>query len=102
MDREIMEYDVVIVGGGPAGLSAAIKLAQLSNINNKIFATGGQCTHEEVNLEDGFIVGEDITCPLHLSKFNLKTGKSLNPPAIDELAVYNIKIQDEEIYIEID
>ena len=74
----------------------------LSNINNKIFATGGQCTHEEVNLEDGFIVGEDITCPLHLSKFNLKTGKALNPPAIDELAVYNIKIQDEEIYIEID
>jgi len=39
---------------------------------------------------------------LHLSKFNLKTGKALNPPAIDELAVYNIKIQDEEIYIEID
>ena len=34
LDRESMEFDVVVVGAGPAGLSAAIKIRQLAIENN--------------------------------------------------------------------
>jgi len=38
MERESMEFDVVIIGGGPSGLSAAIKLKQLASEERRDFS----------------------------------------------------------------
>jgi 3-phenylpropionate/trans-cinnamate dioxygenase ferredoxin subunit len=73
----------------------------LANLNGKIYATDRICTHAEADLSNGILSEEGITCPLHLSVFNLETGMPQNPPAEKPLRTYNVKIEQNEIYIEV-
>jgi electron-transferring-flavoprotein dehydrogenase len=88
MEREVMEFDVVVVGAGPSGLSTAIKLKQLANQHDK-----------ELNvcvLEKGSEVGAHIL-----------SGAVFETKALDELfgnwqelgAPLNTKVTHDEIYL---
>ncbi|MBO0887745.1 non-heme iron oxygenase ferredoxin subunit [Candidatus Bathyarchaeota archaeon] len=72
------------------------------NIEGKIHAWDGTCTHEEADLSTGFLLGEEVTCPLHLSRFNLQTGEAVNPPAEKPLTKHQAKIENGEIFVELD
>ena len=73
----------------------------LSNLDGKIFATDRICTHEEADLSTGILSEEGVRCPLHLSVFDLNTGKPQNPPAEESLKTYNVKIDNNEVYVEV-
>jgi len=73
----------------------------LANLKGKIFATDLICTHAQADLSTGFLTDEGIRCPLHLSVFNLENGTPQGPPAEKPLKTYNVKIQENEIYVEV-
>ena len=66
MTREKMEFDVLIVGAGPAGLAASIRLAQLAKQNNTALTIGV--------LDKGASVGSHII-----------SGAVFDPSALQEL-----------------
>ncbi len=73
----------------------------LANLDGKLYATDRICTHEEADLSTGMLSEEGVRCPLHLSVFNLQTGEPQNPPAENALKTYNIKINENEVYVEV-
>lgn len=73
----------------------------LFNVDGTIHACEGICTHAHAHLADGYLEGEEIECPLHASKFNVRTGQALCAPAKKDLAVYPVKIVDGDIHIEV-
>jgi len=73
----------------------------LARIGGVVYAVSGTCTHESTDLGLGFLIEDRVTCPLHLSAFDLKTGAVFNPPATEPLQTFNVKIQDGEIFVEV-
>ena len=65
------------------------------------YATDGICTHENVHLEDGLVMDDEIECPMHQGIFNVKTGKALSPPACEDLKTYPVKIEENKIFIQV-
>ena len=73
----------------------------LSNLAGEIHAVSATCTHEEYDLSQGFVLDDAVVCALHLSQFDLRTGEVYNPPATRPLRVFNVKIEESVIFVEV-
>jgi 3-phenylpropionate/trans-cinnamate dioxygenase ferredoxin subunit len=65
----------------------------LVNLEGRIHAVQGICSHQYFELDKGFLTEDSITCALHLSRFDLVTGEALDPPAELPLAVYPVTVE---------
>jgi len=72
----------------------------LYNLGGKIYATHDICTHAHASLAEGFIDGENIECPLHQGLFHIPTGKAVGPPVEEDLRVYPVKVEGDQIFVQ--
>jgi len=89
----------------PAGKMKAVDVAGLSvllaNIAGKYYAIGNKCTHRGCKLSKGVLDGETIKCPCHKSVFNVKTGAVVHGPASKPEPKYAVKVEEEQILVNV-
>lgn len=71
------------------------------NINGDYYATDDICTHRRARLSDGYLDGGVVQCPLHFGKFDVLTGRALNPPCKVPVETYPVSLDNQRLIIDL-
>jgi 3-phenylpropionate/trans-cinnamate dioxygenase ferredoxin subunit len=71
----------------------------LCNVDGEFYAFEDICTHQFAHLSEGGLEGDQIKCPLHGAKFDVKTGKALSLPAAKAVPTHEVKTEDGHVYV---
>lgn len=67
--------------------------------DGELFAIDDTCTHQDASLADGWLEGCEIECPLHASRFDLRTGAVDAPPAKRPVRTHEVTLADGVIVV---
>jgi len=77
------------------------KKIALFNVDGKFHAIDDTCTHRGGPLSEGMVVGTEVTCPWHGAVFDVTSGAVLGPPAPRDVTRYAVRIEGEDIELEL-
>lgn len=94
---------VARVGQVPPGRLKRVELAGrlvcLANVDGQIYAVDDDCTHISGPLDQGDLSGCVLECPLHLARFDVRTGQVLRGPAREDLPTFAVQIEGDDVYV---
>jgi anthranilate 1,2-dioxygenase large subunit len=91
-----------LADGGVVGVHVGATPVALYKLDGEVFATHGICTHAMAILADGFVEDGKIECPLHQGLFDIKSGKALTAPLTEDLRTYPVKIEGNDVLVDLD
>ena len=71
------------------------------NLAGAFYATDDVCTHAYASLSEGYVEDGCVECPLHAGLFDIKTGKALSLPVVEDIKTYPVRTEGENIYVEV-
>lgn len=83
---------------GPAG---TVEVAVVRAEDGSLHAISDVCSHGAVSLSDGEVEDCTVECWLHGSRFDLRTGEPLSPPAVRPVPVYPLTVDGERVLVDV-
>jgi nitrite reductase/ring-hydroxylating ferredoxin subunit len=71
----------------------------LANVEGTFYAISDVCGHRNAPLSRGKLDGYLIECPLHFAQFDVRTGELVNGPVSTAVAVYQVRVEGETVYV---
>lgn len=74
----------------------------LHEIDGTVFAMAATCPHHAAWLSQGHVARGHIFCPRHMGEFDIPTGRRIGGPACPDLGIYQVRIRDGRVEIQIE
>ncbi|MGD0451104.1 MAG: non-heme iron oxygenase ferredoxin subunit [Candidatus Bathyarchaeia archaeon] len=88
----------------PAGTMKHVEVDGLeiliANVEGRFYAVGDRCPHLNATLSEGTLNKTIVTCPRHLSTFDVTTGRAISGTR-SSLSTYEVKVVGDDLFIDI-
>ena len=96
----ICRADEIPVNGTRLANVAGREVA-LVRLADGFFALDDQCTHGSASLSDGALDGDEIECPFHGGRFNVRTGEACGIPCTANAGTHACRVENGNVLVAI-
>jgi 3-phenylpropionate/trans-cinnamate dioxygenase ferredoxin subunit len=73
----------------------------LANVDGTFYAIDNVCTHDRGPLGEGSLAGDQVECPRHGARFDVKTGRVTALPAVLPVKTYAVQVNGDEVQVDV-
>jgi 3-phenylpropionate/trans-cinnamate dioxygenase ferredoxin component len=95
----VCTLDDLVPGEGLRISTVSPPIAVFLTEDDQVFALDDTCTHQEASLADGWVEDCWVECPLHASRFDLRTGQVDEPPAKLPVRSHDVEVRDGQVLV---
>lgn len=99
--RVEMGSEIDIAEGRPKCVTVSQRSFALFKVAGRVYCLDNRCTHMGGPLCQGSLKESVVTCPWHGSRFDVRTGEVVGPPARSSVRSYAVTVEAGELFVEL-